>query len=185
MRDSFSAGNMTGSILVAHPSLLDPNFRKSIIFLSHHNAEDGAIGLVLNRPLKQRLADLSPLTNTGLIGGVHVFEGGPVGDEQLLLASMQWHDTPKTISFRGFGNPFEQPEIPPEFQSGLRAFRGYAGWSRGQLEAEIAQKAWVLVPPTKPIIEMSKPDRAWNSIMYSLGPAYRLLAEAPDDPSLN
>ncbi|HVE15694.1 MAG TPA: YqgE/AlgH family protein [Chthoniobacterales bacterium] len=187
MRDHASAGNMTGSLLVAHPHLRDPHFRRTILFLSHHNAEDGAIGLVLNRPLSKTMNEVAPEASAedAALLRVPVFYGGPVGENEVMLASMQWHDSPGAVSFRGFGNVNEEPVIPPEYRPWLRAFRGYSGWSRGQLEAEIAEKSWLVFPPSRRLIEMPHPDRAWREIMQHLGPIYRLLAEMPDDPSLN
>ncbi|MGH8045953.1 MAG: YqgE/AlgH family protein [Chthoniobacterales bacterium] len=182
MRDQPSAGNMTGSLLVAHPNLRDPNFRRTILFLSHHNAEDGAVGLVLNRPMRKTMADLS---GSGSLQRVPVFYGGPVGEEELLLASVQWHESPGAVSFRGFGSIAEEPIIPPEYHPGLRAFRGYAGWSRGQLEEEIAERAWLVFAPSRRLIDMPNPENAWLDVMNHLGPVYRLLAGMPDDPSLN
>jgi putative transcriptional regulator len=187
MRDQPSAGNMTGSLLVAHPNLRDPHFRRTILFLSHHNAEDGAIGLVLNRPLKKTMGEFPRHTHDdAALGRVPVFYGGPVGTEEILLASMQWHDSPaNAIAFRGFGNASEEPIIPPEFHPGLRAFLGYSGWSRGQLEAEIAEKSWLVLPPSRQLIEMRNSGTAWRDLMHQLGPIYHLLADMPDDLSLN
>ncbi len=186
MRDTPSAGNMTGSLLIAHPNLRDPNFRRTIVFLSHHQADDGAIGLVLNRPLKKTMADLSATPGeTAALPRVPVFYGGPVEPDDILLASMQWQESPSALAFRGFGRIKDEPVIPPEFQPGLRAWKGYSGWSRGQLESEIAEKAWILLPPTRPLIEMSQPDTVWHEVMRHLGPMYRLLAGMPDDPERN
>jgi len=186
MRDLPSAGNMTGSLLVAHPNLRDPNFRRTILFLSHHNADDGAVGLVLNRPLRKTMSEFPEHSASAApMRRVPVFYGGPVGSEDLLLASMQWHESPGAVSFRGFGSASEGPVIPPEFHPGLRAFQGYAGWSRGQLEGEIAEKAWLVFPPSRRLIDMPNPEGVWLDIMGHLGPVYRLLAGMPDDPSLN
>jgi putative transcriptional regulator len=184
MRDLPSAGNMTGSLLVAHPNLRDPNFGRTILFLSHHNSEDGAIGLVLNRPLRKTMDELVKPSGS-LLQKVPVFYGGPVGEEDLLLASVQWHDSPGAVSFRGFGNMDEDPIVPPEYHPGLRAFQGYSGWSRGQLEEEIAERAWLVFSPSRRLIDMPNPEHAWLDVMNHLGPVYRLLAGMPDDPSLN
>ncbi len=184
MRDHPSAGDMTGSLLVAHPNLHDPNFRRTILFLSHHHAEDGAIGLVLNRPLRKTMAEVNPPTADAL-RRVPVFYGGPVGADDLLLASLQWREAPDALAFQGFGNAREHPVIPPECQPGLRAFLGYSGWSRGQLEGEIAEKSWLVLPPTRRLVEAVDPESLWRDVMRRLGPVYRLLAGMPDDPSLN
>lgn len=186
MRDTPSAGNMTGSLLIAHPNLRDPHFRRTIVFLSHHQADDGAIGLVLNRPLRKTMADLdASAVSANTLQRVPVFYGGPVEPEDVLLASMQWQESPSALAFRGFGRASDGPVIPPEFQPGLRAWKGYSGWSRGQLESEIAEKAWILLPPARTLIEMPNPATAWHEVMRQLGPMYRLLADMPDDPSQN
>lgn len=186
MRDHPSAGDMTGSLLAAHPSLRDPNFRRSIIFLSHHHAEDGAIGLVLNRPLHKTMADFPDASaDSGPLRPVPVFYGGPVGGDDLLLASLQWRVAPDALAFHGFGNARAKPVIPPDVRPGLRAFLGYSGWSRGQLEGEIAEKSWLVLPPARRFIEASEPEVLWRDVMNELGPVYRLLAGMPDDPSRN
>ena len=176
---------MTGTLLVAHPNLRDSNFSRTILFLSHHSAEDGAVGLVLNRPLKRKKSSTLSEQTLSALKKVPVYYGGPVGSDEILLASMQWHDAPNAVAFRGFGAIDGEVSIPPEFQPGLRAFVGYAGWSRGQLEDEISQKAWIVLPPTRELIEMPDPKNAWAQVMRELGPIYHLLSVMPDDPSLN
>ncbi len=181
-----NVGNLMGSVLVAHPNLLDPNFRRTILFLSHHSPEDGAIGLVLNRPLHKTLGEVS--TKKKKAAGwdnIELFHGGPVGTDQLTLASLQWRDDPTEVAFQSFMGNIDSVHIEPEWHGGLRAFVGYAGWSQGQLESEIAQKAWLVLQPVREIIEMENPETAWRSIMRSSGPMMKLLAEAPDDPELN
>lgn len=183
--DRPTAGNLTGSLLIAHPTLLDPNFRRTILFLSHHSAEDGAIGLVLNRPLRKTLSENTTKKKKDMLGGVDLYYGGPVQVDHLTVASLQWRTDPATVAFQSFMGKIEDVQIEPEWQNGLRAFVGYAGWSRGQLENEIAQDAWIVAEPTRELIEMSDPDDAWMAVMRGLGPLMRLLAEAPDSPELN
>jgi putative transcriptional regulator len=165
--------NLTGSLLVAHPCLRDPNFRRTIVFLSQHCPEEGATGFVLNRPL-QALPD----------AGVPVFFGGPVGVEESLLTSLQWRENPALVAFRAFTDVADA-ESRQGWERGLRIFEGYAGWSPGQLEQEIKGNTWLLIPPTRELIEMNEPDTAWQNIMRNSGPLLHLLSEAPDDPGLN
>jgi putative transcriptional regulator len=179
-----STGNLTGSLLVAHPSLQDPNFRRTILFLSHHSADDGALGLVLNRPLKRTLGEPSPEADE-VLHEVDLFYGGPVGLDHITIASLQWRDNPAAVAFQSFMGNVESIQIGEEWRRGLRAFVGYAGWSQGQLEGEIAQKAWIVLSPTRELIEMTEPEDAWKLIMRHSAPHLRLLAEAPDDPELN
>ena len=69
--------------------------------------------------------------------------------------------------------------------SSMFAFLGYAGWSAGQLEAEMKQKAWIVQKPSRTALKSERLSRLWFDIMNRLGPWYRMLAAAPDDPSLN
>lgn len=178
--------NLTGSLLVAHPALLDPNFRRTILFLSEHSTEDGAIGLILNRPTGRSLGDVMSEAPHPLIQQVELFQGGPVAHEQLTIASLQWQENPAAVAFHSFmGRGVEEIQVDPEWLPGLRGFLGYSGWSRGQLENEIAQKAWLVLPPTRELIEMKDPENAWRSLMRNSGPLMKLLSEAPDDPGLN
>ena len=64
-------------------------------------------------------------------------------------------------------------------------YLGYAGWSKGQLEAELEQKAWLVQKPDEDILDIEKCLELWPTIMRDQGPWFRLLAAAPDDPSLN
>lgn len=171
--------NLTGSILVAHPSLLDPHFRRTILFVSQHNPEEGATALVLNRPLDQTLTQLPGLP------AIPIYYGGPVEVDNILLASLQWRDSPTVVAFRAFVGRAGEEEIEPEWLPGLRAFAGYSGWSKGQLEGEIAAHAWIVLPPTRDIIEMESPKELWKTIMRGSGPMMHLLSEAPDHPERN
>ena len=83
--------NLAGSLLVAHPNMLDPNFRRAVLFISAHDPEDGAIGVIINRPLKKNVADLVSETPPENLADVPVFFGGPVGNNQLMLAAFEWH----------------------------------------------------------------------------------------------
>lgn len=168
--------NLVGSLLVAHPSLRDPNFRRSIVFLSQYSAEDGAVGFVLNRPVDVFKQEEKP--------DIPVYFGGPVDAGTMLLASIQWRESASLLAFRAFGAVGGSSDREG-WENGLRIFVGYAGWTVGQLEHEIARHSWIVIPPTGPLITMENPADAWLEIMRNSGPFLRLLAEAPDDPSMN
>jgi putative transcriptional regulator len=167
--------NLTGSLLVAHPVLRDPNFRRTIIFLSQHSPEEGAMGFVLNRPLES-------ITSEGV--EIPVFFGGPVGTSQMLLTSLQWRENPTIVAFRAFPDPGDQ-DSRGGWENGLRIFTGYSGWTSGQLEHEISANTWLVIPPTRELIEMKEAQGAWKSLMRHSGPLLHLLSEAPDDPRQN
>src|SRR5471032_3243785 len=87
-RPAKTSAVLAGSLLLAHPALRDPNFRRTVILLSAHD-EGGAMGVVLNRPLERRLADLGGEFALGPLAGVPLFTGGPVHPEQLVLCAWQ------------------------------------------------------------------------------------------------
>jgi putative transcriptional regulator len=178
-------GSLAGSLLVAHPNLLDPNFRRTVLFVSAHNSAEGARGLIINRPLDKQVADLVTETPPAGLADVPVFLGGPVGKNQLMFAAFEWqkgeglklnHD----IAFGATSNALGQ-----KAPTTICAFVGYAGWGAGQLEAEMKQKAWLVQKPSPSVVKLDRLPRLWFDIMRSLGPWYKMLAAAPDDPSLN
>lgn len=185
----------TGSLLVALPSLLDSNFRRTILFLSHHDPEEGSVAFILNRPREFSLSDLSdpadPAPGLPSVSGgaeeIPVYEGGPVERKSLIVARIHWHE--ERAVFRSLG----EEELPsPSGQQDheeLRAFTGYAGWSAGQLEREIKERSWIILPPTVdlllPVETAEEGVARWRAIMKKLGPWYHLMAQAPDELGLN
>lgn len=182
--------DLTGSLLVAVPTLLDPNFRRTIILLTRHESKEGALGVILNRPCGTTLGDLAQSPDD--LKQVPVFEGGPVEQQHLLLARILLIEN--GARFESFDRDDAAADTPTHESTmsdnhGFRAFTGYAGWSAGQLEGEIREKSWLILPPTAPLLsEVNTPaegEARWRAIMKELGPWYRLLAAAPDDLSLN
>lgn len=160
--------------------MLDPNFRRTVLFISAHDPEDGAIGVIINRPLDKSVSELVSEAPPENLADVPVFFGGPVGNNQLMLAAFEWR--------KGEGLKLNQHSLDEDKSSGelpIFAFLGYAGWSAGQLEAEMKQKAWIVQKPSRAALKSETLSRLWFDIMNRLGPWYRMLAAAPDDPSLN
>src|SRR5436853_1517208 len=184
MRD-FGSGKprcLTGSLLVAHPNMLDPNFRRAVLFISAHDPEDGATGVIINRPMDKNVADLVTEVPPQNLADVPVFFGGPVGNDQLMLAAFEWQKGEGLkMNHHALDAYPEAAGDPPA----VRAFLGYAGWSAGQLETEMKQKAWIVQKPSRSALKFEGLSRLWFDIMNRLGPWYRMLAAAPDDPSLN
>ncbi len=177
-------GNFAGSLLVAHPSMTDPNFRRAVLFISAHDAEDGAIGVILNRPLDKHVIDLVSEEPPEGLADVPVFLGGPVGKNQLMFAAFEWEEA-SGLTLNHSIQPeeaWEKSEVDP---TAVRAFVGYAGWSAGQLEEEMKQNAWILQKPSRDALAPERLSRLWFNIVSGLGPYYKLLAATPDDPSLN
>ena len=82
--------SLTGQLLVAHPNMLDPNFRRSVLLISSHDLEEGAEGLIINRPLDKQVSELVTDPTPGALGDVPVFLGGPVGTNKLMFAAFDW-----------------------------------------------------------------------------------------------
>jgi putative transcriptional regulator len=176
--------DLTGSLLIAHPSMLDPNFRRTVLFISAYDPKDGAMGVILNRPLDKQVSDLVGEAPPEGLADVPVFLGGPVGKNQLMFAAFEWEDA-HGLRLNHNVNVEEAHERVDADPTSIRAFVGHAGWSAGQLEAEMEQQAWILQKPNRAALTPERLPKLWFEIMRDLGPWYKLLAAAPDDPSLN
>src|SRR5260370_743573 len=170
--------NRAGSLRVAHPSMLDASFRRAVLFISAHDPDDGAIGVIINRPLDKIVADLVSETPPQHLADVPVFFGGPVGNNQLMLAAFEWQ---KGEGLKLNQHSLNADEAAADESGGapsVRAFLGYAGWSAGQLEAEMKQKAGIVQKPSRSALKFERLSRRWFDIMNRLGPWYRMLAAA-------
>ena len=181
-RRKVTKDTLAGSLLLAHPSLRDPNFRRSVILMSVHNAE-GAMGVVLNRPLGKRLGQLSGDFALGPLASVPLFSGGPVQAEQLVLAAWQTRDDGFRLHF-GIG-PDKALQLLGEPDTHVRGFLGYSGWSAGQLENEMTHKTWVVAEVPEDLLSQSQDEALWRTVLGREGAEWRLLAEEPDEPERN
>src|SRR6202035_4503919 len=149
--DEQAARSFAGSLLVAHPNMLDPNFRRTVLFISEHDPGEGALGVIINRPLDRQVADLvTELPPPGL-AEVPVFLGGPVGKNQLMFAAFEWHKG-EGLKLNHDVNGGDAPTPIDGKEMSLCAFVGYAGWGAGQLETEMEQEAWIVQKPTRSIL---------------------------------
>ncbi len=135
----FDPANLTGSLLIAHPSLTDPNFRRTILFLSHHSAEDGAVGLVLNRPLRKTLGEIAASKVPFALQQAETYYGGPVAMDQVTVANFEWQDNPSSVVFHSYTG-LEEIEIGNGWLPSLRVFLGYAGWTAGSWKARSSRR---------------------------------------------
>lgn len=185
MKGAPKASDLSGSLLVAHPIMADPNFRHTILYLSRHSAEDGALGFIINRPLGQKAGDLEIGGALEHVAHVPIFEGGPVQRNQVIVASLEWDAAAGACKFEPLEPPEGELDLPGVSADKLRVFLGYAGWSKNQLEQEIALNSWLVLRPHPELLRADADDRTWRLIMNSLGPMYRVLADAPGDASQN
>ena len=168
-----------GSLLVAHPNMLDPNFGRAVLFISAHTPDDGALGVILNRPLEKQVSEVVSEAPLNALDKVPVFFGGPVGRDRLIFASLEWK-TGEGLKLNHNVDLDEANKQIGKSPGSIRAFIGYAGWGAGQLEAEMKQNAWVIRKPDRATMKLDRLPRLWFDIMRGLGPWFKLLAAAPD-----
>ena len=179
-RGAVDENTLAPCLLVAMPQLLDPNFRRAVVLIVHHD-ETGTFGLVLNRISDVSVGDLCGTLGIEWRGseGAQLAWGGPVQPHTgwLLLGG-------RPVGTRSAGDAEEVTEIDPDLHFAgsiatlrrvadappeqFRLFLGYAGWGPGQLEAELAQGAW-LVAPLRAGVAFDPPEEMWEGVVRSLG----------------
>jgi putative transcriptional regulator len=186
MRERRSTENsaLTGSLLLAHPSLRDANFRRSVVLLSGHD-EKGAMGIVLNRPLGKRLGQLNAEFALSPLAPVPLYQGGPVQTDQLLLCAWRFHADGTGFQLMFGIEPQKALELQSEEGMQLRAFLGYAGWTGGQLEMELSQNTWVVSPLMANLLDLKQDETLWRAILTGMSHEWKLLVDEPEDPSDN
>jgi putative transcriptional regulator len=179
--------SLKGKLLLATPALFDPNFRRTVVLVGEHG-EEGAMGLVLNRPADVTVGEAVPplAVVAGEESRVHV--GGPMQPEAaLVLAEFDDPDAAASIIVGDVG--FASSEGDLEELAGMirraRVFAGYSVWGPGQLEAELEEESW-LVEPAEGVDLFPEPgDDLFGSVLRRKGGTYRVLALMPEDPSTN
>jgi len=165
--------SLAGQLLIAAPNMGDPRFYQTVVLLVLHD-RNGAMGIVVNRPLEERpLASLLEAlgeTATGVAGSVRIFAGGPVQPELgFVIHSADYH-RPETVAIEGHLAMTSSREILRDIANGrgpkqsLMAF-GYAGWGPGQLEGEVAQRFWFTTPADANLVFEEARDRLWENAM--------------------
>jgi putative transcriptional regulator len=178
--------SLRGRLLVASPSLLDPNFRRTVVLVLEDD-EEGTVGLVLNRPSETTVAEAVPPLAELVEPADVVSVGGPVQPNAVsVLAEWDEPDAAASIVFAEVGAiPAEaEPDDVLPVTRRRRVFAGYAGWSPGQLQAELAEPSWIVAQPRVDDVFAGDGD-LWSSVLRRKGGEYRLLATMPEDPSLN
>jgi len=178
--------SLRGQLLVAHPNLREPNFAESIVLLSAHSIEDGALGIIVNRPTGRVLGDLKEDFRDHALSQLPVYHGGPVSGNELLLAAWRWLEEEGMFQlFFGVSaeKMMELQDTVPDLEA--RAFAGYAGWDGGQLEGELHEKSWIIAPLRKDYLG-SENTWTWRKILTEENPdVWGFLKDMPEDPSWN
>ena len=184
MRDSIHGvrESLAGSLLLAHPVLRDPNFRRTAVLMSTHGPE-GAMGVVLNRPLGKRLGELKGDFALGPLSETPIFTGGPVQTDQLILAA--WRSSGDTFQLHFGIDPDKAIQMLSDGSTRLRAYLGYSGWTAGQLENELRSGTWIVASPPADLFERPMQEGLWRSLLSEEGDQWRLLVDEPDEPGKN
>ena len=184
-----------GQLVVATPTLLDPSFARTVVLLLQADEDDGALGLVLNRPtgtdVGEVLPDWAPLAAAPQV----VFQGGPVQPNGAICLG---HGRAGGTALSAFsvlegvpGTSIGTVDLDTDPQdllpavSEVRLFAGYAGWSAGQLEDEIAEGAWWVLDALPVDAFSLAPDALWAGVLRRQGPPIAFAASYPADPTLN
>jgi putative transcriptional regulator len=174
-----------GKLLVSSPALVDPNFRKTVVLIAHHD-EDGAMGLVLSRPSTVAAVDAVPALE-GIPGADDpVYVGGPVQPEAFMVLA-EFDDIADAAAPILNGLGFMPADAEPEELAirRLRLFAGYSGWGGGQLEAELGDDSWIVVDAIADDVFADDPDELWRGVVQRKGGAVSLMENMPFDPGWN
>jgi putative transcriptional regulator len=177
---------LEGQLLVASPGLNDPNFRRTVVLVTEHG-DEGAAGLVLNRPSPASVAELVPQLEELVEDGEQVWLGGPVQPNAVLvLGEFENPEDAAVPLFGSLGFPsLDDPADVVTATTRCRVFAGYAGWGAGQLEHELERDDWILEAASNDDAFTEAPDELWADVLRRKGGIYELVARMPEDPSVN
>lgn len=185
MGDGFTS--LQGQLLIASPALVDPNFWRTVVVVTEHT-EEGAMGLVLNRPLELTAAEavepLAPLVPEDDV----IFSGGPV-EPGAVIALAEFEDAAlaASLAFEDVGFVGSDPDVPAlgDATRRVRIFAGYSGWGPGQLEGELAEEAWLLESARADDVFTVDPSGLWSAVLRRKGGIGAMLSLIPPDPRVN
>jgi putative transcriptional regulator len=179
--------SVRGQLLIAGPSLLDPNFWRTVVLMIEHT-DEGALGLVLNRPSETTVGEAVPQLEELVAPEEQLFIGGPVQPSAVIvLAEFEDPSDAALIAFGdigvlGTGTPGD--ELAAGVRIG-RAFVGHAGWGPGQLDSELERGDWILEPAQRQDAFTGAAPDLWSEVLMRKGGSYALIARMPPDPSVN
>ena len=178
--------SLQGQLLIAAPSLLDPNFRRTVVLIAQHT-EDGAMGLVLNRPSEAVVAETVPPLAPLVTDGDIVWSGGPVEPGGVIVVA-EFEDAAESAELIFGDIGFMPAEADPlevaDATRRARVFAGYAGWSAGQLEEELEADGWFVASAVEDDVFNDVAD-LWAVVLARKGGPYALLSKMPPEPGLN
>jgi len=181
--------SLRGQLLIASPRIVDPNFRRVVVYMAEHT-EEGAMGLVLNRPAEATVPEAVP--DLGWLAGeddAGIWVGGPVSPTSVIvLAEFEDPASAALIVDGDLGFVPAEVEDRDTFAAGVRrvrVFAGHSGWGPGQLESELEEDSWIIEPAQRADVFTADSETLWSEVLRRKGHDYKLLATMPEDPSLN
>jgi putative transcriptional regulator len=179
--------SLKGQLLLAAPTLRDPNFARAVVLVGAHS-EDGAMGVVLNRPSRVTVAEAVPQLEDAVGGEQPVYVGGPVQPTSIVVLA-QFHDSSDAgllvLDSIGFPSADAELDVLASSTARGRVFAGYAGWSANQLDSELEGGDWIAHEAGPEDIFSELPTELWSEVLTRMGGSYALIAKMPLDPSLN
>ena len=184
------AESLSGRLLVATPLLGDPNFRRTVILIVEDEPEEGTLGVVLNRPTEVQVGQVLESWTDLVTGPSVVFRGGPVSPDVVVglaraapgVVAPEWRAVTASVGTVDLAVP---PDAQPVPLAGVRLFSGYAGWAAGQLESELAERAWFVLDVVEADVFCADGERLWHDVMRRQGGELSLLAAYPKHPTMN
>src|SRR3954451_14946388 len=171
-----------GQLLIAAPSLLDPNFQRTVILVAEHT-DEGALGVVLNRPADATVGEVVPDLTPVVDGEEPVYTGGPVQPGGVMvLAEFEDPDDAALPVDGDLGFVALEADMDEGATHRARVFAGHAGWGPGQLDAELEEESWFVASFDREDAFAADPDVLWSRVLERKGGAYALVARMPDDP---
>jgi putative transcriptional regulator len=178
------AESLRGSLLIAAPQLLDPNFRRTVVLVAEHS-EEGAMGVILNRPSGMTVSDAAPDLEPLVGPRAPIFAGGPVQPTSgVVLAELAEADAAIFDDVVLVPGLDELADVIDGIDQ-VRVFAGYAGWGPGQLEGEVERDDWFTEPAQPADVFADDPDALWTRVLERKGGQFALVARMPEDPTLN
>jgi len=182
--------SLTGRLLVATPALQEPTFARTVIVLLEHGATTGALGVVVNRMIDVPLAEVLPSAADLATAPDVLFDGGPVAPQTAIALGLAavgaepegWNAVDGALVTVDLDH---DPALLATTLTALRVFIGYAGWSPGQLEGEIAEGSWYVVDRLPLDCFTPEPARLWSAVLHRQPWPLSAVATCPLDPSMN
>lgn len=178
----------SGKLLLAEPFMWDDNFKRTVILLCTHN-EDGSFGLVLNRQLEYKLSDALPECDAF---DAPLYYGGPVEPNTLHYIHSYGNMLAGSVKLNKglyLGGDFEQLKSMINLgqieNNRIRFYVGYSGWDPKQLQEEMESNSWIVANSQPAYIFSDEPTEIWRKVLTDMGGDYKVMANFPENPSLN